>query len=170
MPPRLRARRARSRIWAWSPSFPRSVPVVCIMRTDGTDVKERRLKRMRTTTSKRVEQGDATRLQLVAAARRLFGEHGYAATTLQGIVAAAEVTKGAFYHHFASKREIFLAVYEQVQREIGREAFVVHLDHETASDAARPAVRNLAGESHEQVWNHLLAGCRAYLQLHTRPD
>jgi len=142
------------------------------MRTDGTDVKERRLKRMRTTTSKRVEQGDATRLQLVAAARRLFGEHGYAATTLQGIVAAAEVTKGAFYHHFASKQEIFLAVFEQVQREIGREAFVVHLDHESTSDAngAGPAVRELAAESNVQVWNHLLTGCRAYLELHTRPD
>src|SRR6056297_3619262 len=88
---------------------------------------------MRTTTSKRVEQGDATRALLVTAARRLFGQHGYAATSLQGIVAAAEVTKGAFYHHFASKQEIFLAVFEQVQREIGREAFVVHLDHETAS-------------------------------------
>lgn len=125
---------------------------------------------MRTTTSKRVEQGDATRAQLVAAARRLFGEHGYAATSLQGIVAAAEVTKGALYHHFASKQEIFLAVFEQVQREIGREAFVVHLDHETASGANGPAVRELSAESNEQVWSHLLEGCRTYLQQHMRPD
>lgn len=128
------------------------------------------MRAMRTATSKRVEQGDATRAHLVAAARRLFGEHGYAATSLQGIVAAAEVTKGAFYHHFASKQEIFLGVFEQVQREIGREAFVVHLDHESASDANGPAVRDLSAESNEQVWNHLLAGCRAYLELHTRPD
>ena len=125
---------------------------------------------MRTTISKRVEQGDATRAHLVSAARRLFGEHGYAATSLQGIVATAEVTKGAFYHHFASKQEAFLAVYEQVQREIGRAAFVVHLDHEAPAGQDGPSVRDLSGESNEQVWSHLTTGCRTYLELHTRPD
>ncbi len=128
---------------------------------------------MRTTTSRRVEQGDATRAELVVAARRLFGQHGYAATSLQGIVDAAGVTKGAFYHHFASKQEVFLAVFEQLQREIGREAFVVHLDHEASGTSAGepgPAVRDLSAESDEQVWNHLLRGCRAYLELHMRPE
>jgi AcrR family transcriptional regulator len=84
------------------------------------------------------------------------------------MVAAAEVTKGAFYHHFASKQEIFLAVYEQVQREIGREAFVVHLENEPTDHG--PVVRDLSSESNAQVWNHLLVGCRAYLELHMRPD
>lgn len=128
---------------------------------------------MATTTSKRVEQGDATRSALLAVARRLFGTRGYAATSLQGIVESAGVTKGAFYHHFATKQELFLAVFEQVQREIGREAFVVHLDHEhpdVSPDAPGPAVRDLSAETNEQVWDHLLVGCRTYLELHARPD
>ncbi len=128
---------------------------------------------MATATSKRVEQGDATRSTLLVVARRLFGTSGYAATSLQGIVDAAGVTKGAFYHHFATKQELFLAVFEQVQREIGRKAFVVHLDHEhpeTGPGAPGPAVRDLSAESNEQVWDHLLVGCRTYLELHAHPE
>lgn len=119
-------------------------------------------------TSKRVQQGDATRARLVEAARRLFGDRGYAATSLQDLVEAADVTKGAFYHHFATKREIFLAAFEQVQREIGRESFVVHLENESTDHG--PVVRDLSGETNAEVWNHLLVGCRAYLQMHMRPD
>ena len=63
-------------------------------------------------------QGTATRTSLVEAARTLFGQQGYADTSLDEVVALAEVTKGALYHHFSGKEDLFAAVYEQVQREV----------------------------------------------------
>jgi AcrR family transcriptional regulator len=65
-----------------------------------------------------VRTGEDTRQALVDAARSLFGERGYAATLTEDVVAQAGVTKGALYHHFGGKAELFQAVYEQVRREI----------------------------------------------------
>ena len=118
-------------------------------------------------------RADATRAALVDAARSLFGTRGYAATSVQAVVEAARVTKGAFYHHFDNKQEVFLHVFEQVQREVARRAFVVHVEQEqdTAGAAdATPRFRDLSTESDEQVWTHVLEGCRTYLELHTDPQ
>lgn len=54
-----------------------------------------------------------TQRALVAAARRLFAENGYAATSTPEIVAAAGVTRGALYHHYADKLALFETVVEQ---------------------------------------------------------
>ena len=67
---------------------------------------------------RKAEQSEATRAALIAAARRLFGERGYAAVGTEEIVRAAGVTRGALYHHFGGKRELLEAVYEQVEGEI----------------------------------------------------
>jgi AcrR family transcriptional regulator len=64
------------------------------------------------------ERSEATRGDLVAAARRLFAERGYAGVGTEQIVRAAGVTRGALYHHFAGKPQLFEAVYEQVEREL----------------------------------------------------
>ena len=48
-------------------------------------------------------------------AEELFTEHGYAATSLDAIVAGARVTKGALYHHFSGKQALFEAVFERVE-------------------------------------------------------
>ena len=66
----------------------------------------------------RTAQGAVTRAALVEVARTLFGERGYADTSVDEVVARANVTKGAMYHHFHGKEDLFAAVYEQIQREV----------------------------------------------------
>jgi AcrR family transcriptional regulator len=54
----------------------------------------------------------------VRAGRALFTERGYAAVGTEEIVARAKVTRGALYHHFDGKRELFRAVHEQMEEEV----------------------------------------------------
>ena len=58
------------------------------------------------------ERTEVTRAALIAAAARLWGERGYAAVGAEELVAAAGVTRGALYHHFRDKRDLFRAVFE----------------------------------------------------------
>jgi AcrR family transcriptional regulator len=64
------------------------------------------------------ERSESTRDALIEAARRLFAEHGYAGVGTEEIVRAAGVTRGALYHHFGGKRDLFEAVYERVESEL----------------------------------------------------
>jgi AcrR family transcriptional regulator len=63
-------------------------------------------------------QSEATRTRLLAAARALFAEHGYAGVGTEEIVREAGVTRGALYHQFADKQALFRAVFEAVEEEI----------------------------------------------------
>jgi AcrR family transcriptional regulator len=60
----------------------------------------------------RAESTQRTRQRLLAEAQRLFRERGYAATSLEQIAEAAEVTKGAIYGHFTSKEDLMLSALE----------------------------------------------------------
>jgi AcrR family transcriptional regulator len=63
----------------------------------------------------------ATQAALVAAARPLFAEHGFGGVATETIVRAAGVTRGALYHQFADKTELFAAVYEAIEQDIVRQ-------------------------------------------------
>lgn len=64
------------------------------------------------------ERRAATRGALVAAARELFAERGFAGVSREEIVERAGVTRGAMYHYFASKEDLFRVVYEAVERDM----------------------------------------------------
>ncbi len=64
------------------------------------------------------ERRARTQGALIDAARSLFAERGYAGAGREEIVARAGVTRGAMYHHFASKEDLFRAVFETVERDL----------------------------------------------------
>ena len=69
-------------------------------------------------TTRKSEQSDATRSALLRVARELFTTNGYAATSTTEIADRAGVTRGALYHHFPAKDDLFRAVFEQLEAEI----------------------------------------------------
>lgn len=69
-------------------------------------------------TGRREAEARATREALVQAALELFTERGYAEVGTEEIVARAKVTRGALYHHFEDKRDLFRAVFERVEGEL----------------------------------------------------
>jgi len=60
--------------------------------------------------SRRELYSEATRAALLDEATTLFAERGYAGTSLEDVASASQVTRGAVYHHFASKQALFEAV------------------------------------------------------------
>jgi AcrR family transcriptional regulator len=98
----------------------------------------------------RVEKGKATRDALIGAARELFGERGYDGTSIGAVLDAAGVARGALYHHFATKEELFDAVLDQ---EVARVSAV-------AANAARKENDPLAS---------LRAGCATWLRVALDP-
>ena len=92
----------------------------------------------------------ATTAALIAAAREFFAKDGYEATSLDAVAAAARLTKGAVYHHFESKRELFAAVFR---------AEADHLAEVVAEAYARK----------RDPWKGFEAGCIAYLDACLEP-
>ena len=68
-----------------------------------------------TQVGRREAEALATREALIEAALRLFAERGYADVGTEEIVAHAKVTRGALYHHFEDKRDLFRSVFERVE-------------------------------------------------------
>jgi AcrR family transcriptional regulator len=100
-------------------------------------------------TRTKAQQREATTRALVAEARRLFAEKGYAHVSLAEIVAATGVTKGALYHHFSGKDDLFRAVLTHIHEEVAAKI----------ADAAPDA----------DAWTQLVAGCRTFLAASTEP-
>lgn len=94
----------------------------------------------------KAEQGQETRDRLIQVARGLFGDRGYAATSTEQILAGAEVTRGAMYHHFGDKADLMRAVCQQLYGEID-----VRI-RERADSVSDP-------------WKSLVAGCDAFLDV-----
>jgi AcrR family transcriptional regulator len=86
-----------------------------------------RLQTVTTAPRSKAEQSEATKTALIGAARRLFTEHGFAGTSTEQIVAAANVTRGALYHHYRDKEDLFRAVFEELEGELAERVLRVAL-------------------------------------------
>ncbi|MCX6406571.1 MAG: TetR/AcrR family transcriptional regulator [Propionibacteriales bacterium] len=88
--------------------------------TSPAKVQKKVLRAARSTT-RRTGYSSSTKRALLENATQLFAAHGYAGTSLDEVVAAARVTKGALYHHFPSKLALFESVFDRLQEKATRE-------------------------------------------------
>ena len=65
-----------------------------------------------TVKSRKLQQSQATRAALIKTARKLFARLGYAATDIETVARRTRVTRGALYHHFKDKQDLFSAVFD----------------------------------------------------------
>lgn len=100
---------------------------------------------------RKAEQSDRTRATLVRVARQLFADRGYAGTSTEEVVQQAGVTRGALYHHFRDKRDLFEAVFLEIQ------------------DEARDRIRG-AGSVPVELWQRFRAGFDEYLNHSMDPS
>ncbi len=90
--------------------------------------------RSRASSARRAEHAADTRGALVAAARRLFAAHGFDGTGTEQIVTEARVTRGALYHHFRDKADLFRAAMAEAAGEVALQL----IDEQLAAEAASP--------------------------------
>jgi AcrR family transcriptional regulator len=83
---------------------------------------------------RRAEHASDTRTALIEAARRLFAAHGYDETGTEQIVADARVTRGALYHHFRDKADLFRAVMAEAAGSVAQRL----IDEQLASESPSP--------------------------------
>jgi AcrR family transcriptional regulator len=93
--------------------------------------------------ARRAEHAADTRESLLAAARALFAAQGFDATGTEQIVAEARVTRGALYHHFRDKADLFRAVMAQAAGDVATRL----IDEQLAADAESPLAEIREGVS-----------------------
>lgn len=79
-------------------------------------------------------------------ARELFTEPGYSRTPIEAVAERAGVTKGALYHHFQNKRDLFQAVFEELEKEVVEKVIVA------------------ASTAGDDIWEGLRLGVRTFLE------
>ena len=95
-------------------------------------------------------KGQATRTRILDAAGELFAKAGYQDTSIEAVLDKSGISRGALYHHFRDKEELFVAVLEAVEARI--------------ADATVKASRGIADPV-----GALLAGCNAWLDISRDP-
>jgi len=102
--------------------------------------------------SRQAQRSEATRREFLRVARELFTEKGYEATTLDDVSERTGVTKGALYHHFKDKRELFRAVFEELEQEMCNQIIAA------------------AATTGDDVWEQMQRGVSAFLDAASEPE
>ncbi len=100
--------------------------------------------------NRKEEQSRETQDRLLKAARKLFGERGYGESSMEELVAQAGMTRGALYHQYTDKRDLFRAVFEAAEQDIGLQIA-------------------MAAAAETDPWEQLRAGARAVLETLNDP-
>ena len=100
--------------------------------------------------TRKAEQSRETQDRLLKSAKALFTSNGYAGTAMEDLVAKAGMTRGALYHQYRDKRDLFRAVFEAVEAELGQRLAIA-----------------VAAET--DPWRQLRVGARAFLASATDP-
>lgn len=100
------------------------------------------------------DDADKTRASILANAADLFETAGYSATSIDDICIRSGTTKGALFHHFKSKKALFLEIWTRLQLEM----------------VAAAQAGAVAGMNADDPYTGFLAGCRVYLEWTTRVD
>ncbi|WP_328402183.1 TetR/AcrR family transcriptional regulator [Nocardia sp. NBC_00403] len=99
------------------------------------------------------ERSASTRGAVIRAARELFGQYGYGAVSTVAVAEAAGVSRGALYHQFSEKRDLFVAVFEDLERSLVE------------------VIGAAVAESHsDDPIANLIVGCLAWLQASTSSE
>ncbi len=96
--------------------------------------------------NKRLDAMAENRAKLIAAARKAFAEHGYAAASMDELTAAAGLTRGALYHNFGDKKGLLAAVVDQIDSAMAQKAKEI-------------------GALKDDPWDALLAEGAAYIEM-----
>lgn len=99
----------------------------------------------------RLEKMTENRARLIAAGRKAFAEHGFAAASMDEFTAAVGLTRGALHHNFGDKKGLFAAVVDQIDTELAQKA-------RSFGDAAGGG------------WAGLMAEGRAYIEMALEPE
>ncbi len=99
----------------------------------------------------RAAQREATVSALVTEARQRFARDGYTSVRIDDIVSSLGITKGALYHHFKNKKDLFRAVVCEVQQDLGRQI----------EDAARSCAT---------PWEELVEGSKTFILASIEPN
>ncbi|MGH8012958.1 MAG: TetR/AcrR family transcriptional regulator [Candidatus Binataceae bacterium] len=94
--------------------------------------------------SRKQKNAEATRKALLRVSRKLFAERGYANTFTEDVVKRARVTRGALYHHFRDKQDLFKAVFHEEEQKLALKI--------AQAAAIMP-----------DTWSGFVAGCQAFL-------
>jgi len=100
-------------------------------------------------------RGEQTREQILTAAKHLFTDRGYHTTSLYDLFEYADITKGAFFHHWKSKEELALSVLDEVTRAFEEHVFVVARGEGKARERMERLLRGISDINSSQRWIYM---------------
>lgn len=104
-------------------------------------------------TSTRISiRGEQTREQILKAARRLFAKRGYHSTSVYDLFEDSGISKGAFFHHWKTKEELALTVFDGVREDFDRHFFSVLADEQKSRARIESILLKLSDLSSDPQW------------------
>ena len=106
--------------------------------------------------STRRQFSETTRQSLIDQAAALFADRGYAGTSLDEVVSRADVTKGALYHHFSGKQDLFHAVFTRTESRAVAEIQGRMAEEPNAWDRAQAGVRGFLAACQQPAYRRIV--------------